>query len=211
MSMNSPHLSIFNDPRPPFTLSREPKLLVENLDAFQEALSIFRQLKGNPPSHGNLSRFEPSETLLSSMEQLIDFHRQKTSHEHQQLNTTPLPEPEKDAVHVGPTIKETPKMVQRNAMGGRAWLIESTPRTNRRKKRKYGGSSTRNRPKNLRSEESEDIYHRGIISYSKITVPCEIQIRKEEDSQALSPVKLSATEDSVDDTFDFHSQSSMLE
>ena len=64
--------SIFNDPRPPFEPSHQPKLV--NINALQDAMNIFQKLKNKPhdPSNQNLSRFEPSSKLVKSMQQLIE-------------------------------------------------------------------------------------------------------------------------------------------
>ena len=64
--------SIFNDPRPPFEPSHQPKLV--NINALQDAVNIFQKLKNKPhdPSNQNLSRFEPSSKLVKSMQQLIE-------------------------------------------------------------------------------------------------------------------------------------------
>jgi hypothetical protein len=196
------HLSIFNDPRPPFEPSRQPKL--ENINALQEAMAIFRKLKNKPqdPSNPNLSQYEPSSRLLSSMQRLMESHNQ-----HHQQNTTPRTCTPESGEDLNQDIEDTPKVIQRNAMGGRAWLTESTPRTNsRRKKRNYGSNHRKLKHLgNLHSDTVERV--RGGASKR---VPHMIQFPKE-DERVLSPVGISATQESLEDDFAFHSQSSMPE
>jgi len=91
-------------------------------------------------------------------------------------------------------------MVQRNSLGGRAWLSKTTvtPRTNsRRKKKTYGTTGSNRKLKHFANLLSDN---KGTATTA--AVPKEIKFQKDDD---VSATQLS---DDADD-FAFHSQSSL--
>lgn len=99
-----------------------------------------------------------------------------------------------------PAVHDTPKVMKRNEEGGRVWNM-STPRSRRKRRKKYGGSMNK-KFKHLGSLLSE-------TPKNVEGIPSSIQI-DDEKQIALSPFGISATQDqNSNDDFAFHSQSSL--
>ena len=99
-----------------------------------------------------------------------------------------------------PAVHDTPKVMKRNEEGGRVWNM-STPRSRRKRRKKYGGSM------------NKKFKHLGSLLAEKPKnmegIPSSIQIDGKKQI-ALSPVGISATQDQYsNDDFAFHSQSSL--
>jgi len=149
------------------------------------------------------------------MERLVELHTKQDTIQ----KTLPIPKPEKvnetkHCTNSGVTSVPsppsgstcgggndfTPKMIQRNAQGGRAWLSKSTPHS-RRKRNKYGST-----PRKLK--------HIANLHSDSKTLPKTIVFENhgdDDDPAPFSPVGISATQDqrSQEEDFAFHSQSSL--
>jgi hypothetical protein len=218
MSHNPPQIeqaTIFNDQHPPFQPLGELKL--KDVGELTEALLLFQQLGSSTRDDPSIQPYLPCPTLLSAMERLIDLHTNKDPIQ----KTVPLQKPEKvnetkNCTNSGvtsipsPTTSSTcgggggndftPKMIQRNAQGGRAWLSKSTPHS-RRKRNKYGST-----PRKLK--------HIANLHSDSKTLPKTIVFENhgdDDDPAPFSPVGISATQDqrSQEEDFAFHSQSSL--
>ena len=231
--------SIFDDPRPPFHQTSQPK--VKNLDALKRSLIMCQKLNattsaGSPGTDSttqsiqlDLSKFKPPPLLISSMEKLIDFENKKHKSDtdtdidtsskgsrkrsrthasaHARYNTS-VNSPENESenrLEIGKEDKKTPRMIQRNSSGGRAWLAQTTPRTNSRGKRRRYGNRGR---KVVDIQDLHSSYENDVVKSEKTgAVPQIIECKKEK--RLLSPVEVSDARESEDEDFAFHSQSSM--
>jgi len=200
---NPPELpTAINYPRLPFQPLEKP--ILKDVGELNEALALFKTLKTDPDP--SIQSYLPSPSLLSAMQQLIDLHSQQLEVAIRKSSSLIKTPPNCEIFMPGNSDSNlTPKMIQRNALGGRAWLSKSTPHS-RRKRKKYGATvATRkfNYIANLHSDKS-------INQGGKKTVPKVIQFDKKVQS-SCSPVGISATQEqlSQDEDFAFHSQSSL--
>jgi hypothetical protein len=155
-----------------------------------EALALFKTLETDPDP--SIQSYLPSPSLLSAIQQLIDLHSQQLEVAIRKSSSLIKTPPNCEIFMPGNSDSNlTPKMIQRNALGGRAWLSKSTPHSRRKRKRKrkrYGATAaTRkfNYIANLHSDKSSN-------QVGKKTVPKVIQFEKKLQS-SCSPVGISAT------------------
>jgi hypothetical protein len=123
-----------------------------------EALALFKTLETDPDS--SIQSYLPSPSLLSAMQQLIDLHSQQLEVAIRKSSSLIKTPPNYEISMPGNSDSNfTPKMIQRNALGGRAWLSKSTPHSRRKRKRKRYGATVATRKfnyiANLRSDKSK--------------------------------------------------------